>query len=428
VKRVSRRSALAALPEGLGARVQQILRVAERRRLPIYLVGGPVRDLLLGLRLRDVDLVVEPRRGRGAAELASDLGADLGRITVHERFGTVSLATPDGVIDLATARREHYAHAGALPTVEASSLQEDLLRRDFSVNALAVPLAANTAASLVDPTGGVADLAARRLRILHERSFHDDPTRSVRGARLAARLHFRLERGTRLALRASLREGCLAAVSGERMRRELEKLFADAALGQCPGRALGWLADWQVLAGLEPGLTLESAALPPLRRLGRSWREPPWPRGRVRAWVPGLAVWLAPLSKGLRQRALARLALRGEMAERLVGFPAARDRWLRAVQRARSRSAIDHVLSELDHDMLLALHASVAAPLRRRVVRYAREDRPRRSLLGGHDLVALGLAGPAVGQALARVRAAHLDGRIHTRPEALALARELARG
>ncbi len=426
----TREEVLAALPSPLRPIVKRVLESAEGRGFAVHLVGGPVRDLLLGLPVRDVDLLVEPRDGAGAPELAACAAWAGTRAVAHERFATARLEAPEGGLDLATARTESYAHPGALPEVAPGTLEQDLRRRDFSVNALAIPLtraAARGRPPVVDVVGGLDDLAGRRLRVLHAGSFHDDPTRALRAARLAPRLGFRLARDSLGRLRAALRDGAFGRVSGERLRREIEKLFEDAALGEGPARALRLLADWHVLGVVEPGLELPAQAAQPLQRLGRVLREPPWPLERVRPWVPGVALWLAPLAPALRRRALRRFSVRGDVARRITEHPRLRDRALRAVGRARGRGEIDRVLGELGEEDLVAFFASAPAQLRRRIVRYAAEDRARRTPLGGADLVGLGLAGPDVGRALARVRAAYLDGRVRSREEALALAGELAR-
>jgi tRNA nucleotidyltransferase (CCA-adding enzyme) len=422
---------LGSLPEASAALVRAVLGRADAQGVGVHLVGGPVRDLLLGRPVRDVDLLVETWDGGGALELARAVATPELSATAHDRFGTVTLRGENAEIDLATVRREAYAHDGALPTVEAGSLEEDLLRRDFTVNALALPLSALARArrtGIIEVEEGLADLEGRRLRILHPRSFHDDPTRALRAARLAPRLGFTVTRDTRSALRNALRDGAFARVSGDRLRRELVKLFEDAALGLDPARALRLLGDWHVLGVLEPGLGVERAAGPPLRRIGRAVLEPPWPAGRWRPWVSGLAVWLATLRPALRRRSLRRFAVRGAQARRVLEFPKARDAWLDALARARGRGAVDAVLAGADEESLHALHAWAPPAVRRRIGRWAAEDRVRRLPLTGSDLIEVGLAGPAVGRALRRIRTAYLDGTLRTREEALALARELARG
>ncbi len=424
------RDVLAAVPTPCASLVRALAREGERLDVGVFLVGGPVRDLLLGRPLRDVDLIVEGGGTGTALALAESTAPQGARIVAHGRFGTVRVALDGVTVDLATVRSEAYARPGALPSVGPGSLEDDLRRRDFTVNALAIALnrvARHGRPPVIEADGGRRDLEAGVLRVFHPRSFHDDPTRALRAARLAARLAFSLSRGTRSALRDALRDGAFGAVSGDRLRREIEKLFEDCTLGLDPPRALRLLAQWHVLGALEPGLELPRASATPLRRLGRALAAPPWPPGRMRPWAAGLAVWLAPLDATLRRRTLRRLSVRGELAQRLAGFPKERDAWLRALARAAGRGAIDALLGEIDEDRLLALHAWAPAPVRRRIVRWANQDRARRPPVGGADLVALGLSGPAVGRALARLRAAYLDGTVRDRADALALARELAR-
>ena len=421
---------LQVLPPPTAALLEALVAGADRCGVRVFLVGGPVRDLLLDRPLRDVDLVIVGRQGVGAVSVARE-GAPAGaRVIEHERFGTVTVATGETSIDVTSVRRESYRHPGALPEVAHGSLEEDLQRRDFSVNALALPL--NTAqraepVAVIDVDNGLRDLEEHRLRVLHKRSFHDDPTRALRAARLAPRLGFSLTRGSRSVLRDALRDGAFGAVSGDRLRRELEKTFEDAARGLNPAEVFRRLSDWHVLSALQPGLTLAREAVFPLRRLGKLIAEPQWGSPQNRPWAAGLAVWLAPLPPALRRRTLQRFSVRGELAKRLAGFPRDRDRWLSALAAARGRGVVDAALGDLDEERLRALYAWAPESIRRRIVRFAAEDRGRRLPVSGADLVALGLSGPAIGRALARIRLAYLDGGVANREEALALALELAR-
>ncbi|MDD9872652.1 MAG: hypothetical protein OXU65_03980 [Deltaproteobacteria bacterium] len=424
-----------ALPPRLWACMERVVAAAEAQGAQVFLVGGPVRDLLLGRPLRDADLTVAPPPGRtrpAAREVAQAARRAGERVVAHQRFATVQFHGDWGALDLTTLRSERYAAPGALPITRLGTLAEDLQRRDFTVNALALPLGAAARAAqprLVDSGGGLADLAARRLRIFHPRSFHDDPTRALRAARLAPRLGFRLHPASRAALRGALASGALAAVSGERIRAELVKLFAEPTLGLDPAAALGLLNRWRVLAALEPGLSLPAAAAGPLRRLGGLLAEGEAQRlaPGARNWLAGLMLWFAPLPLPLRQRALRRLAIRGQAAQRVIAYARLRGRVLRGLQRARGRGAADAVLGEVPAEELLALWAGAQPGLRRRIARYAREDRRAAPPLSGSDLLRLGLRGPEIGRALARLRAAHLDGALKSRAAALDFARGLAR-
>ncbi|MFP8875105.1 MAG: hypothetical protein VCB42_11415, partial [Myxococcota bacterium] len=368
---------------------------------PLHLVGGPVRDLLLKRPVRDVDLLVEGDELGDAESLARKAAPAGARIVAHDRFGTVRIDWGGSAVDLATARREVYTRPGALPRVEVASLEEDLCRRDFTVNSLAIPLLPNAPGdrvSVIDPGTGLEDLAAGQLCVFHGRSFHDDPTRAIRAARLSTLLGFALARRSASQLRVALRDGAFASVSGDRLRREVRMLFADASRGLDLVQALRRLEGWGVLSVLEPGLALPRDAVGPLRRLRRLAAGPPWPGPRARLWVAGFCIWLAPMPPELRHRALQRFSVRGDVAERIAGFSKLRDASLATLGRSRGRGAVDRVLGEFDEERLLALCASATPPVGRRIERWAAEDRRRRSPVGGNELLEIGISGAAVGR------------------------------
>ncbi|MBY0401052.1 hypothetical protein K2X89_12205 [Myxococcota bacterium] len=419
-----------ALPTAHAKLLEWVARAAAERGTRLHLVGGPVRDLLLGRALRDLDLLLESDAVPLAEAVVRAHPETALELEVHARFGTLTLRSPDASLDLATTRRETYAQPGALPEVEPGTLEQDVLRRDFAVNALVLPLDAGEPTrpqAVVDGVGGLADLAEGRLRILHDRSFHDDPTRAFRGARLAVRLGMKLERRSRTALRDALRDGAFGAVSGERFRRELMLVFEEPRQGVDAGRILQWLSEMHVLAALEPGLALPRDRLAPLRRFSHSLERPEWPVGRFRPWLAGVSIWLSPLANVTRRRALERFAIRGDQAARILRFAREGERALRVLGQARGRGAVDALLGEQSEESLQAIFALADVAIRRRIVRWGAEDKRRRSPVIGSDLTALGIAGPDVGRGLARIRAAFLDGEIANREEALVLAQELAR-
>jgi|GEM_PF-485224 len=206
-------------PGALKVQLDRVLEAAGDR--PLYLVGGGVRDLLLGRSLDDLDLVVEEDAIALARSLATDLGA---RIHVHEAFGTARLEFPDGThLDLASARIEHYPRAGGLPEVQRSRLRDDLRRRDFTVNAMALRLQAGREPVLVDPHRGRDDLARRCLRTLHPVSFFEDPVRIFRGIRFAHRFGFHFEADTASQAREAIASGRHDGMGGERLKLELRQ-------------------------------------------------------------------------------------------------------------------------------------------------------------------------------------------------------------
>jgi tRNA nucleotidyltransferase (CCA-adding enzyme) len=340
--------------------------------VPTYMVGGAVRDLLLGDTERaDIDLVVEGDAGA----IAERLG---GAARSHERFATATAQAGELVVDLATARSESYARPGALPEVRPATLAEDLARRDFAINAMAIPLQGEP--RLIDPHGGHADLERGSLRVLHERSFVDDPTRALRAARYAARFGFGLDPETDRLIRGT----DLETVSADRVESELRRLAAEPRAR----RGFELLAEWGLLRRPEPdGELIES--------VGALVATPPWSE-------------LADRSDSVLAAALGRLADAGRLTDARPSRPS------EAVELATARTGVE-----------LALARALGAEW---LDRYVDEWRHVRLEIGGDDLLAAGIPeGPAVGRGLAAALARKLDGEVAGRDEELAVALDAAR-
>ncbi|MBI4342035.1 MAG: CCA tRNA nucleotidyltransferase [Candidatus Omnitrophica bacterium] len=205
--------------------MREIGRLAEGLRRPAYAVGGCVRDWMTGVwRTEDLDVTVEG----GGIEVAEAVGRALrGTVRVHRQFGTATLQLPGrvrGRIDFATCRRETYARPGAYPRVAPGTLHDDLFRRDFTINAMAAAIAPASFGTLIDPFRGAADLERLTLRVLHDRSFLDDPSRILRGIRFRHRFALRWEAGTARLLREALKAGALGWLNGGRLQKELERM------------------------------------------------------------------------------------------------------------------------------------------------------------------------------------------------------------
>ncbi len=215
-----------AMHEAIGAMAQQ-------QNANVFLVGGAVRDWLIGLnRIDDMDYAVEGDAIALAAELQAQHG---GAVEDHPQFGTATWTWNGASVDLAMARCEHYAHPAALPAVSPCPIEQDLHRRDFTTNAIAMRLSDG---ALIDPFAGQHDVRQGRLRALHSNSFVDDPTRMLRGARYAGRFGFTVDGATLNWIHAGLPH--LRALSGERLRYDLELIFEDPQ----PEKALALLQDW----------------------------------------------------------------------------------------------------------------------------------------------------------------------------------------
>jgi tRNA nucleotidyltransferase (CCA-adding enzyme) len=383
-----------------------------------YVAGGFVRDLLLGCaadHVPDLDLVIE---GDGIAfgrRLAEEVG---GHLVVHSAFGTASLeggATHDGTrvgrVDIATARRERYASPGALPEVSPAGIDEDLGRRDFSVNAMAVALSPSAWGRLHDPFAGADDLAARRLRVLHPLSLVEDPTRIWRGARYAARLGLRPDAGFKRALALALEVGEYPALSGQRLRAEHTLVMDEAE----PWRALALLLGWGAFRLWDPSYRITA---PGRARLASARHFLRWARGTHITFDGAELALLALLfdqSRPVADRCVRRLAIESGMAARVDAAAArALARRLASV-RPRRPSHVAGVLRPAGDSLVLGAWLAGEAKARRHIEWFLREGRAGRPLLSGDEVMAAGVPrGPLVGQIMALLRDLRLDGRVRT--------------
>lgn len=364
-----------------------------------------MRDLLLGRPVRDVDLVVEGDAAGFARALAGKLG---GRVREHDRFATATLKLPGGSrLDVASARRESYSGPGALPRVRPASIEEDLFRRDFTVNAMAMELAPAGRARLLDPFGGRRDLAARVLSFLHPRSPCDDPTRAFRAVRYANRLGFRVALDAVGAIRRSIEAGAFVAVSGDRLWRELELIFAETGRADAV-RRMSALGLARVLGA---GLAADSRTLSRLRRA-----EALLNGGSVEGGgLLFLLVWAAGRSQGDLDRLADRLALAGAAGRSMRSWGRTW-RGLGTLRKERRRSRIRRLAAGLSPAEIGALAAGLPRREAARLCDVA--NRPVLLSIGGRDLVAAGVpAGPALGRALAETLEAREDGMIGAREE-----------
>jgi tRNA nucleotidyltransferase (CCA-adding enzyme) len=387
-----------------------VIEAAEAQGRTLYLVGGCVRDLALGRDLLDVDVVAEGEVQSLAAAPASALG---GRCVAHGEFGTVTLEASGARVDLAMARAETYARPGALPRVRPASIQDDLARRDFTINALALALCGPEQGRLLDPFGGWEDLQRGLLRVLHPRSFIDDATRILRATRYAARLGFRLEAETLVALRRHV--SYLDTISGARLRQELLRLLAE----ERPETALHLCQGLGVLAAIHPALRFD-------RRLAAAFRAA---RRRTAPVGPELYLSLlgTPLSPEDASSVAHRLTLSARERRALEGAAALGSALYGLGQRSLRPSEIVAFLDAYPEPTLWAWALVLPTPtLRRRLQRYLDDWRYVKSALDGHALLRLGLPkGALVGEALRMLRAARLDARVRTRQQEVAMVRRL---
>ncbi len=374
-----------------------VRRVASVLDGEVSVVGGVVRDALLDLPAGDeLDLVVEGDALAAATHLGRTLGA---RVVTHPRFGTAHIELPHGGhIDLVSARTESYAAPGALPTVGPGDLSDDLARRDFTANAMALRLTGVRRGELVDPLGGAADLAEGLLRAARPEAFVEDPSRLVRAARYAARLGLRLAEDTEAAARAVAPDlDPSSSRVGEELRRVLTEGGAARALAVLRRLGVPWVRS-DATSAID---AVESAA--------------------AHSAAPPLPVWALRLGAGLREEAIDRVALpgwaRAIAKEGRDGVTLAQE-----LGRAEAPSRVDRLLRAAPPATAVGALAAGAA-----VVGdwWASDLAPT---VTGADLVRRGVTpGPAIGHALSEVRAALLDGRVGGHEDQVAMALQIVR-
>lgn len=217
---------LSRLDRGSLALLRQIGALAQDRRESAYLVGGPVRDLMLKRPNTDLDISVEGQGIRLAQVFAAcHKGAC---VMTYPAFKTATVRLSDGrVVDFAASRKERYVRGGAFPAVVPANIRQDLFRRDFTINAMAITLNPQAWGRLLDPFGALADLRSKRIRVLHAKSFFDDPTRILRAARFKTRFAFSIERKTLKLLKASVDAKVLDTIKPQRYLKEFDKILKE---------------------------------------------------------------------------------------------------------------------------------------------------------------------------------------------------------
>jgi tRNA nucleotidyltransferase (CCA-adding enzyme) len=367
----------------------------------------------LGYPNFDLDLVVEGDALKLAQQVAESGQA---KLLAHHRFGTAKLKYDDFTLDMATARKETYARPGALPTITPGTLTDDLIRRDFSINAMAISLTANDYGEMVDPCQGRNDLEHRLVRILHSRSFTDDATRILRGVRYEQRFGFEFEAQTADLLKRDIL--MLDTISGDRIRHELDLILEE----QRPERAIQRLGELGILARISPSLTGDGWIA---ERFGKARRL------KKPAQLPSLYFCL--LIYSFNQTDIEQLLVR-------LNMPARLSKAMRDTLRLKTRlplldkpslkpSQIYYLLTEYEP---LAVQvnsiATESSTARRSLQLFLAKLRYVRTALDGEELKKLGIfPGPEMGRVLRMLHQAKLDGEVRTRADEKKLAVSVSR-
>ncbi|HEV3407961.1 MAG TPA: CBS domain-containing protein, partial [Gaiellaceae bacterium] len=384
----------------------------------VYLVGGTVRDILLGEPNFDVDIAVE---GDGIAfgeRLARALG---GRVVPHDKFGTavVKYGGDRKRVDVATTRTEFYDYPAALPTVEQASIRQDLYRRDFTINAMAVSLKGEDFGRLVDPFGGLRDLESGVVRVLHNLSFIDDPTRIFRAVRYENRYGFRMDGHTVALARACVEMNLVGELSSARLRDELQALLDEERVGG----AILRMHELGIDRAIHPHLAADEEAVRVIETIDELRRR------YVRtapAWRLRLAVLARKLPPDELYEWFDRLKLKRADADRIADAVTVAPRLRQVLAATDEPAAIRELVKPHDPDGALLALAEAEPPVRAQLVRYFDELRDVRLEISGGDLAKLGIAeSPRVGAILAELLRRKVNGELDGRAAELEAAREL---
>jgi tRNA nucleotidyltransferase (CCA-adding enzyme) len=414
----------AMLKKRLPPRVFELLencgRVAEENATKAYLVGGMIRDLLLHRENMDVDVVIEGDGIRFAEAFAKKYGC---QVAAHRRFGTARLIFPDRFkIDVATARTESYHAPAALPEVYGGILRQDLYRRDFTINTLAIDLSSKNFGTLIDYFGGWDDLHQGVIRVLHSLSFIDDPTRTLRAIRFATRFNFRISQDTERLMRSAVDSRVLEKLSGKRLWTELKNALQE----EHPIAPIRMMHQYKLLPAIHPSVSLDSFLLDLLYRVESvlSWFKLNFPTEKIPQWTIYLMALLEKLNRPERLHVAKRFQLLSRIHEMLRFYKInTRDIFAR-LKTATSVSSIYFSLREYPLEVLLYAMARIEdEECRQKIANYIRDLRGIKLDINGDDVVMLGMKqGPEIRELLDDILKARLDGKAMTREEQLHLA------
>ncbi len=395
--------------------------IGDKLDLNVYMVGGFVRDLIMNHKNLDIDIVVEGSGEEFAKEAAKTL---IGRLTYHEKFATAVIILPDGFrVDVATARTEFYEHPAALPQVELGSIRQDLFRRDFTINAMAISIRTKSFGELLDYFGGEDDIADRKIEVLHELSFIDDPTRIFRAVRFEQRYGFQMSNDTEKLIVSAVKMELIGRLTGVRIRDEIVALLNEPA----PWQPLKRLEELGVLISLNDKLKVDKPIETRLREVSKALAHfRTLIRHPFRRWLVFLMGFVERIPSQELDVFFRTLKLRKEDCEiALSGLEKTPGILKALVKHDLTNSAIYVILRELPEETVFYVYARAPKLASNYIERYF-NIRGTRIDVTGNDLIEMGQK-PSLefSKVLDRLLMAKIDGHVYSREEQLDLARQL---
>jgi tRNA nucleotidyltransferase (CCA-adding enzyme) len=415
------------LPQEIKYLINAAQKVSGETKMPAYLVGGFVRDLILGVKNFDLDITVEGSGILFADKLANQLKA---KLNIHERFGTATLILKNGTkIDVATTRKERYSTCAALPIVTFGLLNEDLLRRDFTINAMALRIARGKKQQLTDPFGGKEDLNKKCIRVLHDLSFQDDPTRILRAIRFEQRYNFKIEPKTLKLLKEAVALGLLFKPNAHRLRDDLISMLKENNPAKQIKRLVSLAGLSFISRKLKPGKTTYNL----FKAIGNevAWFEKNFPtRRKLDIWLIYFIALLKPLGKAEIKRIIQKLGLRKGEEKRALDYCQMSKKLIRRLsQKGLTAAQIFSLLEPLSYEAIILLNAtSKNNNLKQYISDFIEIYNGMQIYVSGKDLHGLGIMpGPVYQKIFAKVLTAKLNGKVATYQDELVLIKGLIR-
>ncbi|MCG2714439.1 MAG: hypothetical protein L6308_06350 [Candidatus Omnitrophica bacterium] len=421
------REYLKKLPKEIKSLISIAGKVSQETKMPAYLVGGFVRDLILGVKNFDLDITVGGSGILFAEKFARRLKSEL---NIHERFGTATLILKNGTkIDIATTRKERYPNCAALPVVTLGSLSEDLLRRDFTINAMALKIGCDSDQQLVDPSGGKDDLSRKQIRVLHDLSFQDDPTRILRAIRFEQRYNFKIEPSTLKLLNEAVSLSLLSKVSAHRLRDDLILMLKE----DNPAKQIKRLMSLASLSFISSKLKPDKSTYGLFKAIGRevSRFKKIFPSNRkLDVWLIYFTALMALLGKAEINKITRSLALRKGEEKRIMSYCQMRKKIISQLSAKDLTAArIFSLLKPLSFEAIILLNAtSRNKNLKKHITDFLKIYHGVRLHVSGKDLHSLGIIpGPVYQKIFAKVLTAKLNGRVTTYQDELVLIKKINR-
>jgi tRNA nucleotidyltransferase (CCA-adding enzyme) len=407
--------------------LNKIGEIGDRLNFPVFMVGGVVRDLFLGIENYDIDIVVEGDGIKFARELSRDLK---GRTKSHEKFRTAVVILADGFkIDVATARREFYEYPAAFPKVELSSIKKDLYRRDFTINAMAIQLNKKYFGKLIDFFGGQRDLSKGIIRVLYNLSFVEDPARIIRAIRFEQRYNFKMDRATEDFLKKAIDDKLLSRLRKKRITEELILILNE----ENPLKSLKRLEELGALKYILPEVELDEDTVERFNKVKDNcnfWKGN-MPDEKIELWMIYFCCLIRNLKKSQIQRIHKKLIVKQKYLDKINYCYSNLDQIIKMISKKNkiSPSVIYLKLKGLPNEVLfLAMAESDTNVAKERINNYFKKYKKEILYISGKELKELQVKpGPIYSQILNKLLCAQLDGEVKNKRDEIRFVKNILR-